>query len=404
MAKNSSKETGSAPSTKKGRDLLTIIQNVERGIGAKKGEVHLVLLSKEGDDKLSSSIVPVPTGLMSIDKATNLGGLPKGRIVEIYGPESSGKSWIAIKCVAAAQKLGMICAYLDVENSVDKVWLSRNGVNVDRLIYGKDFNNGEQALDAVYKLCLQKADVVVIDSTAALVPKAELEGSMQDTTVAELARMMSKGIRKINDACGKNDTLVIFINQVRMKAGFVLGNPEETPGGKALKFYASMRLDVRPRGKIIDKEKKVVGINSRVKIVKNKVAAPFEEAMFTIFFNPEMANDPCRKLVDLAMSLKQVSLVKGEEAEENDQKVYAVGKGKGKSITTAKSPDELIEWLSENEELTAFLDVLVEVAIEEGVDMDEIVSSYIESLRNPNAAGDPTVADAEADAPPADPA
>ncbi|MBI5546100.1 MAG: recombinase RecA [Deltaproteobacteria bacterium] len=231
----------------------------------------------------SEEVQVISTGSLGLDLALGVGGMPRGRIVEVYGPESSGKTTLALHVVAEAQRAGGVCAYIDAEHALDLGYARKLGVKSEDLLLSQP-DHGEQALEIVDMLVRSNAlDVVVIDSVAALVPKAELEGEMGDAHMGIQARLMSQALRKLTATCSKSKTLVIFINQLRMKIGVMFGNPETTTGGNALKFYASMRLDIRRVGAIKDGEN-VVGNRTRVKVAKNKVASPFKETEFDILY------------------------------------------------------------------------------------------------------------------------
>jgi recombination protein RecA len=273
--KSPTKTTKSAESTGKSKAIDVAVQQIEKQFG--KGSI-MKLGSQEKID-----IDVIPTGALSLDVALGIGGVPKGRIIEIYGPESSGKTTLAIHILAEAQKKGDAVAFIDAEHALDPVYAKNIGLNIDDLYISQpDF--GEQALEILETLVRSAAfGVIVVDSVAALTPRAEIEGEMGDSHMGLQARLMSQALRKITAISGKTGTTIIFLNQLRMKIGVMFGNPETTTGGNALKFYASVRMDIRQKDKIL-KDGQVIGHTRRVKVVKNKMAPPFKEATFDMIY------------------------------------------------------------------------------------------------------------------------
>jgi recombination protein RecA len=277
----------------KERAIEAAISQLEKAYG--KGTVM-----KLGESAVTAGIKVIPTGSLTLDIATGVGGLPRGRVVEIYGPESSGKTTLALSAIAQAQKTGGIAAFVDAEHALDVGYASRLGVKVSELLISQP-DSGEQALEVAETLVRSNAlDILVIDSVAALVPKAEIEGDMGDQLPGLQARLMSQALRKLTSAIAKSSTTVVFINQIRLKIGVMFGSPETTSGGNALKFYASMRLDIR-RIDNLKVNQEVIGGRVRVKVVKNKVAPPFKQAEFDIYFNEGISK--AGELVDLGVEL-----------------------------------------------------------------------------------------------------
>lgn len=280
--------------------------NKQRALTAALGQIDKQFgkgtIMRLGDSQ-AMDIESISTGSLSIDIALGIGGLPCGRIVEIYGPESSGKTTLTLQVIAEAQKVGKTCAFVDAEHALDPIYAAKLGVNVDDLLVSQP-DTGEQALEICDMLVRSGAvDVVIVDSVAALTPKAEIEGDMGDSHVGLQARLMSQALRKLTGNIKRSNTLCIFINQIRMKIGVMFGNPETTTGGNALKFYSSVRLDIRRIGAIKDGDE-VVGNETRVKVVKNKVAPPFKQAEFQIMYGAGISKQA--ELIDLGVQHKLV--------------------------------------------------------------------------------------------------
>ena len=299
--------------------LDAAIAQIEKQYG--KGSVM-----KLGDNSANMNVETVPTGSLSLDIALGLGGLPKGRIIEVYGPESSGKTTVALHCVAEVQKRGGIAGFIDAEHALDPVYARNIGVDIDNL-YISQPDCGEQALEITETMVRSGAvDIVVVDSVSALVPKAEIDGDMGDSHVGLQARLMSQALRKLTAVISKSNCIVIFINQLREKVGVMFGNPETTTGGRALKFYSSVRLDVR-RTESLKQGGEIVGNHVRVKVVKNKIAPPFREAEFDIMFGQGISREG--DVLDLAVNAGIVNKSGAWYAYEGDK----IGQGRENAKT-----------------------------------------------------------------------
>ena len=310
--------------------LDVALTQIEKAYG--KGAVM-----KLGDSGANMNIEVVPTGSLSLDIALGLGGLPKGRIIEIYGPESSGKTTVALHAVAEVQKRGGIAGFIDAEHALDPVYARNIGVDIDNL-YISQPDNGEQALEITETMVRSGAiDIVIVDSVAALVPKAEIDGDMGDSHVGLQARLMSQALRKLTAAISRSNCIVIFINQLREKVGVMFGNPETTTGGRALKFYSSVRLDVR-RVESLKMAGEVIGNHTRIKVVKNKIAPPFKEAEFDIMFGKGISKEG--DVLDLAVNLN-IIVKAGAWFSYNDAKI---GQGRENAkIYLSQHPDIMAE-------------------------------------------------------------
>ena len=321
-----------AENTEKKKALEAAMSQIEKQFG--KGSVM-----KLGEFK-AMEIEAIPTGALSLDMALGIGGVPRGRIIEIFGPESSGKTTLALHAIAEAQKLGGEAAFIDAEHALDPVYAKHLGVDIDNLIVSQP-DTGEQALEIAEALTRSGAiDIIVVDSVAALVPKAEIDGDMGDAHVGLQARLMSQALRKLAGVINKSKTVIIFINQLREKVGIMFGNPETTPGGRALKFYASVRLDIR-KIENIKTDGEVTGARARVKVIKNKVAPPFREAEFDIVYGRGISKEG--NILDLAVNLNLVEKA-GAWFSYNGEKI---GQGRENAKIYLKEHKEVAQELEE---------------------------------------------------------
>ncbi len=324
----------------KKRALEAAIQHLEKQYG--KGAVMKLGESPE------MTVDAIPTGSMTLDMALGIGGVPRGRIVEIYGPESSGKTTVALQIVAEAQKLGGEVAFVDVEHALDPVYAKALGVDIDNMLVSQP-DSGEQALEIAEALVRSGAlDVIVLDSVAAMVTKAEIDGEMGDTHVGQLARLMSQAMRKLTSVISKSNCVAIFINQVREKIGVIYGNPETTPGGRALKFYSSVRIEVR-KGEAIKNGGEVIGSRTKCKVVKNKVSPPFKECEFDLFFGKGISREG--EVVDIAVELDIIHKSGAWFSYEGDK----IGQGR----------DNTKEWLKNHPEQAKEIEDKIKARIDE---------------------------------------
>jgi recombination protein RecA len=320
-------------------------------------------------ESLTLGIEAISTGAMSLDLALGVGGLPRGRIVEVFGPESSGKSTLALHVVAEAQRNGGVCAYIDAEHALDPVYAKAIGVDIDELLISQP-DNGEQALEISEMLIRSGAiDVLVIDSVAALTPRAEIEGEMGDSHVGLQARLMSQALRKLTGTLSKSDTIALFINQLREKIGVIYGSPEVTPGGRALKFYASVRLDIR-RVESIKDGAEIVGSRTRVKVVKNKCAPPFRSAEFDIMYGQGISREG--SILDVAVDLGIVKKSGAWYTYEGEQ----LGQGRENAKQFLRESPELVVELDERirKTVATVATVAADVPLGAGIGDDEPIS------------------------------
>lgn len=326
--KEKDKTTETNVTAEKNKALHLAIEKIEKDFG--KGSIMRL------GDRPAVSTESIPTGALSLDIALGIGGVPRGRVIEIYGPESSGKTTLAQHIVAECQTRGGIAAFIDAEHALDPEYARNLGVNIDELLISQP-DTGEQALEITEELVRSSAvDVIVVDSVAALVPKEEIEGAMEDKQMGLQARLMSKALRKLTSIVGKTNTTVIFINQLRQKIGVMYGNPETTTGGNALKYYSSVRLDIR-RIETLKKDDKEIGNRVKVKVVKNKVAPPFRIAEFDIIFGKGISKVGC--IVDMAVNFGIVNKA-GAWFSYNDEKL---GQGREKAIDFMKNNPEILQ-------------------------------------------------------------
>ncbi len=355
---------------------MAIDENKQKALAAALGQIEKQFgkgsIMRLGEDR-SMDVETISTGSLSLDIALGVGGLPMGRIVEIYGPESSGKTTLTLQVIAAAQREGKTCAFIDAEHALDPIYAKKLGVDIDNLLCSQP-DTGEQALEICDALARSGAvDVIIVDSVAALTPKAEIEGEIGDSHMGLAARMMSQAMRKLAGNLKQSNTLLIFINQIRMKIGVMFGNPETTTGGNALKFYASVRLDIRRIGSIKEGEE-VVGSETRVKVVKNKVAALFKQAEFQILYGEGI--NTFGELVDLGVKFKLIEKAGAWYSYNGDK----IGQGKANACN----------FLKENPAISAELDKkLRELLLHKG---NEAVSGGVSSSEsaeyNEEAAGE----------------
>ncbi len=327
----------------KQKALNSTIAMIEKQFG--KGAIM-----KLGDVNVNTEIDVIPTGCLSLDLALGVGGVPRGRIMEIYGPESSGKTTVALHIIAEAQKMGGVAAFIDAEHALDAAYAKALGVNTDEL-YVSQPDTGEQALDICESLVRSSAvDVIIIDSVAALTPKAEIEGDMGDAHVGALPRLMSQALRKLTAITNRSKTCVIFINQLREKVGVMFGNPETTPGGKALKYFATIRLDIR-KADALKNDGEIIGNRAKAKVVKNKVAPPFKVAEFDIIYGHGISQEGC--LIDLGLEYGLLTK-SGAWFSYNDIKV-------------ANGREKMRDYLKEHPEVMAELDAKIRQAHKDAI-------------------------------------
>ena len=317
----------------KAKALKAALGQIEKQFG-KNTIMHL------GDESVAMDVDVVSTGSLGLDIALGIGGLPKGRIIEIYGPESSGKTTLTLQTIAKSQKQGGTCAFIDAEHALDPIYARKLGVNTDELLVSQP-DNGEQALEITDMLVRSGAiDMIVVDSVAALTPKAEIEGEMGDSHMGLQARLMSQALRKITGNAKRSNCMVVFINQLRMKIGVMFGNPETTTGGNALKFYASVRLDIRRFGSVKNGDE-IIGSDTRVKVIKNKMAPPFRQAEFQIMYGE--GTNHLAEIIDLGVEMDLVGKAGAWYSYGHDK----IGQGKANSVQYLKDHPEIAQEIEE---------------------------------------------------------
>ncbi|MFI3228666.1 MAG: recombinase RecA [Bacillota bacterium] len=326
------KKKGAISSETRKKALADALANIEKNFG--KGSI----MTLDSEEKIKIDVIP--TGCILLDRAIGVGGFPRGRVVEVYGPESSGKTTLALHVIAEAQKLGGIAAFIDAEHALDPTYAQKLGVDLHTL-YVSQPDNGEQALDITEELVRSgSVDLVVVDSVAALTPKAEIDGEMGDSHIGLQARLMSQALRKLTAHINRTNTCVVFINQLREKVGVMFGSPETTTGGKALKFYSSLRLDVR-KGEAIKDGTNIIGSRTKVKVIKNKLAAPFKVVEYDTIYGEGISTMGC--IIDAAVEMG-IIVKSGAWFSYNDEKI---GQGKDKTSKFLKANPEIAEEIAE---------------------------------------------------------
>lgn len=368
MASKKKTETMPSSEAERGKALEAAIKKIEKDFG--KGAIM-----RMGDDG-NANVAVIPSGILTLDIALGIGGVPRGRVLEIYGPESSGKTTVALHMVAAAQQNGGNAAFVDAEHALDPSYAERLGVDIDNLLVSQP-DNGEQGLEITEALVRSGAvDIVVVDSVAALTPRAEIDGEMGDSVMGLQARLMSQALRKLTSIISKSRTTVIFINQLREKIGVMFGSPETTPGGRAMKFYSSIRLDVR-RGERIMAEGEQIGNATRVKVVKNKLAPPFKEARFDLIYGKGASNLGC--VLDVAADLDIVQKAGAWYSYGDDR----LGQGRDNSIAFLEENPALVREIENKVREHYGLDstaTIVPEAVEQVEEPEEDVPDLLEDL------------------------